>query len=160
MEKNPHLSTTDIFTPNLEKPVSLAHNMINEGNKSGYLTKLTSFIRSHKLFFLFGITSELVYLFYLLRSFPLTHYFQSGKSDMGSMSGYTYSGFLTFVIIFSFLFVMFGLAWWEAFKFQDRNTLWIILSFGATFTLTTIFVYPITALDLFFYIVRSLVMVQ
>jgi alpha-1,6-mannosyltransferase len=161
MEKNPHFSTIRyIFTPTLEKPVSIAHDTTNKENAPAYLTKLATLLRSHIWFFLFGTISELIYLFYLLRNFPLTHYFQSAKSDMGSMSGYTHAGFLTFVIVFSFLFVMFGLAWWEAHKYQDRATLWIILSFGAIFALTTIFVYPITALDLFFYVARGLVMVQ
>jgi len=69
-------------------------------------------------------------------------------------------GFLQFVIAFSFLFVLFGLAWWEAHKYRDRATLWTILGFGGIFALTTSFVYPITAVDIFNYIVQGLILVQ
>jgi hypothetical protein len=79
---------------------------------------------------------------------------------MGAISGYSQTAFFSFVIAFSCLFMMFGLAWWEAFRYQGRATLWIILGFGSIFASTTIFVYPITAQDLFFYVARGLVMVQ
>jgi hypothetical protein len=81
-------------------------------------------------------------------------------TDMGAISEYSQTSFFTFIIAFSSLFVMFGLAWWEAFRFQDRTTLWIILCFSGIFASTTIFVYPINAEDLFFYVVRSLILVQ
>jgi hypothetical protein len=144
----------------LQNAIFIKHNNINSKNGLFSLKNVIYLLKTYRHFFLFGIISELIYLLYLLHNFPLTHYFQSGKSDMGSMSGYTHAGFLTFVIVFSSLFVMFGLAWWEAFRVQDRAALWIILSFGVIFASTTIFVYPITALDLFFYVARSLVMVQ
>ncbi len=124
-----------------------------------YLTKLVALLRSHRWLFLLGTISELIYFFYLLRGFPLTSYFQK-LTDIGAITGYSHKGFLTFIIAFSFLFVVFGLAWWEAHRFQDRVTLWIILGFGGIFVLTTIFVYPVTAVDIFNYTIQSLIMVQ
>jgi len=105
------------------------------------------------------MTSEIVYFFYLLRGFPLIHDYYH-LDTMGGIAGYTHTGFLIYLIAFSFLFVLFGFAWWEARRFQDRATLWFILSFGGIFAITTMFVYPVTAIDIFNYIVYGLMMVQ
>ena len=161
MEIHPHFPIIrSIFTQTSRIPFIMKQNTTNKKSQTYSITNRLFFLKTYRRFFLLGIISEIIYLLYLLHNFPLTHYFQSGKSDMGSMSGYSHAGFLTYVMVFSLLFVIFGLAWLEAFRFQDRATLWIILGFGIIFASTTIFVYPITALDLFFYIARSLVMVQ
>jgi len=143
----------------LEKATTVQSSTVKSQNMAFYLTELVALLRSRRWLFLLGTVSELVYVFYLLQTFPLLRYFQS-QTDLGGITRYSQAGFLTFVIVFSFLFVAFGLAWWEAHSYQDRATLWIILSFGSIFALTTVFVYPITALDIFFYIARSLILVQ
>ena len=143
----------------LETATAIQSFTVKSANMAFYLTKLIALLRSRRWLFLLGTVSELVYVFYLLQTFPLLRYFQS-QTDLGGITRYSQAGFLTFVIVFSFLFVAFGLAWWETHKYQDRATLWIILSFGSIFALTTVFVYPITALDIFFYIARSLILVQ
>ncbi len=122
-------------------------------------TKLAIVLRSRLWLLLVGIISELLYFFYLLHDFPLTRYFGQ-RTFIEIITRYSRSSFLTFLIAFSILFVLFGLAWWQVRIFQDRATLWIILGFGGIFALTTIFVYPITSPDLFTYFVRSLVMIQ
>ncbi len=124
-----------------------------------YLRKLVIWLRSHLWLLLLGMTSEIVYFFYLLRGFPLIHDYYH-LDTMGGIAGYTHTGFLIYLIAFSFLFVLFGFAWWEARRFQDRATLWFILSFGGIFAITTVFVYPVTAIDIFNYIVYGLMMVQ
>lgn len=160
MEKNlSYLVTQHNIRSVLEKPKVSKHITLIRANCLGYLTKVAIFLQSYRWLLLLGITSELIYFFYLLQAFPVTRYFQT-LTDMGTISKYSQTAFFTFIIAFSFLFVMFGLAWWEAFRFQNRTTLWIILGFGCIFASTTIFVYPINAEDLFFYIVRSLVLVQ
>ena len=144
----------------LAKVANLESFTAKRENVAFYLPKLAALVRSHTWLFLLGTVSELIYILYLLRSFPLLHYFQNSQTDLGGITGYSQAAFLTFILVFSFLFVAFGLAWWKAYSHQDRTTLWIILSFGSIFSLTTVFVYPITALDLFFYVARSLILVQ
>jgi len=160
MEKKLNYSTTpQTMKSTSEKPIAIEYFAINRENILSYLMKFATVLRSHTYLLLLGTISELIYLFYLLRDFPLASYSQK-LTDMGGITGFSHQGFLTFIIAFSFLFVIFGLAWWEARRYQDRATLWIILSFGAIFAFTTIFVYPINAQDLFYYFARSLVMVQ
>jgi hypothetical protein len=98
-------------------------------------------------------------VFYLLRQFPLLQYYND-MIDMGMVTKTSHAGFLAFLIVFSLLFALFGFAWWEARRLQDRSTLWLILGFGVIFTLTNLFVYPITAIDVFNYIAESLVMLD
>jgi hypothetical protein len=124
-----------------------------------YLAKLIVWLRSHLWLLLLGIASELIYLFYLLHDFPITSYFLE-LTDLGMMTAHSHTGFFEFLLAFTILFTLFGFAWLEVRKFQDHTTLWIILCFSAIFALTTIFVYPITAIDIFIYIVETLVLVQ
>ncbi len=143
----------------LEKPRAIKHFTMTRADWRGSLTKLVAFLQPYKWLLLLGTTTELIYFLYLFKSFPIINYFHT-LEDIGTISKYSQTAFFTFILSFSLLFVMFGLAWWEAFRFQDRTTLWIILGFGCIFASTTIFVYPINAEDLFFYVVRSLVLTQ
>lgn len=124
-----------------------------------YLTKFVIWLRSHLWLLVLGIASELVYFFYLLHDFPIILH-SLELTDLGIMTEHSHTGFFKFLIAFSILFMLFGFAWWEVRKFQDHTTLWIILCFSVIFALTTSFVYPITAIDIFVYIARSLVLVQ
>ncbi|HZR39284.1 MAG TPA: hypothetical protein VFB12_04165, partial [Ktedonobacteraceae bacterium] len=67
--------------------------------------------------------------------------------------------FAAFVIVMTILFALFGFAWWETHKYNDRATLWLILGFGALFASTMVFVYPGTAIDVFTYITQSIILV-
>jgi hypothetical protein len=126
---------------------------------STHIRNFIILLQSHLWLLTLGITSEIVYCCYLLHTFPVTVY--SYRLDtMGGIAGYTHTGFLIYLMAFSVLFVLFGFAWWETHEFQDCATLWIILSFGAVFALTTMFVYPVTAIDIFNYIVYALLLVQ
>lgn len=120
---------------------------------------IRSFLRTHLLLLLFGVLCELLYLGYFVRTFPLLQYYQ-GLTDMGYITGHSHVGFTSFVLVLSMLFALFGFAWWEAQRFTDRATLWLILGFGMLFALTMSFVYPGTAIDVFGYIVQSLVLLQ
>lgn len=124
-----------------------------------YLTKFLVWLRSHMWLLLLGIASELVYFFYLLHAFPIIPH-SLELTDLGAMTAHSHTGFFQFLIAFSLLFTLFGFAWREVRRLQDHTMLWIILSFSAIFALTTSFVYPITAIDIFIYIMESLVLVQ
>lgn len=124
-----------------------------------YAKKAWLVLRSRRWLITIGIACELIYLFCFVRQFPLLSYYQ-GLIDMGQITNNSYTGFLLYVLPFTALFALFGFAWWEVRHLQDRATLWLILGFGAIFTATMSFVYPVTAIDVFGYIVQSLVLVQ
>ena len=66
-----------------------------------------------------------------------------------------------FIVVFSLLFALFGIALWEIYvTCKDKITLWLILGFGVIFACTTVFVYPGTAIDIFSYIAQSLILIQ
>jgi hypothetical protein len=123
------------------------------------LPRIIAFLREHRLLILIGIVSELFYVFFFVRQFPLLQYYH-GLIDMAQITGHSHTGFAQFVIVYSVLFMLFGLAWWEVRRFQKRATLWLILGFGALFGLTMSFVYPGTAIDIFVYISQSVALVQ
>jgi len=152
-----YLPQADAYVDSTNGESSLAELVITHGGP--YFRKFAIWLRSHLWLLLLGVTSELVYFFYLLRTFPLMHDYYH-LDTMGGIAGYTHTGFLTYLMAFSLLFVLFGFAWWETRRFQDRATLWIILGFGGIFGVTNTLVYPVIAIDLFNYIVQSLVLVQ
>jgi len=152
-----YLPQADAYVDSTNGESSLADLVITHGGP--YFRKSAIWLQSHLWLLLLGIASELVYYFYLLRNFSLMHDYYH-LDTMGGIAGYTHTGLLTYLMAFSLLFVLFGFAWWETRRFQDRTTLWIILGFGGIFALTNMFVYPVIAIDIFIYIVHSLMLVQ
>lgn len=106
-----------------------------------------------------GISCELFYFFYLLRQFSLQHYYPA-LTEMGIITRTSQAGFLEFILVFSALFALSALAWWKARCLDSRGMLWLILGFGGIFVFTTIFVYPINAIDVFNYIAESIVLLN
>src|SRR3954468_6378059 len=102
----------------------MSYNTVFVKNMRSYLTKMVTLLRSHFQLILLGITCERVYLFYLLYTFPITSHLESIMM-MGGITGHSLVSFLTFLIAFTFLFVLFGLAWWQVRRVQDQTTLWI-----------------------------------
>jgi hypothetical protein len=126
------------------------------------LTRAYTFLSARLALVLIGISCEAFYCFYFARMFPLTRYYNR-LTEIGILTDHSFSGFLTFSIILTALFMLFGLAWWrvaQAQQLQDCGTLWLILGFGAIFALTMLFVYPFTAIDIYAYIVSNLILVQ
>jgi hypothetical protein len=126
------------------------------------LTRAYTFLSARLALVLIGISCEAFYLFYFVRMFPLTRYYDR-LTEIGILTNHSLNGFLTFSTILTVLFILFGLAWWrttQSHQLQDRGTLWLILGFGALFALTMLFVYPFTAIDVYTYIANSLVLVQ
>jgi hypothetical protein len=121
--------------------------------------KIASFIRSRLLLIIIGLNCESLYILYFVRQFPLLKYYR-GLTDMGYILGHSHAGFTMFVVVLSVLFILFGFACWEARHLTDRSTLYLILGFGGLFAVTMIFVYPVTAIDMFAYVAQSLVLIQ
>ncbi len=123
------------------------------------LKKCMQFLRSHLLLIVTGSLCELFYLFYFLRQFPLLSHYQA-LADMGYMQDHSQASFAMFLIVMTVLFALFGLAWWQTYTNRDQATLRLILGFGMLFAGTMIFVYPMTAIDVFAYVIQSLILVQ
>ncbi len=123
-----------------------------------YLEKSLPWFQRHALLIIAGIGCELLYLFYFVRQFPLLNYYQ-GLSDIGYMQNHSQASFAAFIIVMTIAFALFGLAWWETYKNNDRASLGLILGFGALFVFTMAFVYPGTAIDVFTYVTQSIILV-
>jgi hypothetical protein len=126
-----------------------------------YLKKVLSLLKAHILLIIMGLLCEMVYLFCFVWSFPLLHYYQE-LNDLGGITNHSHWGFIVFVLAFTLLFILFGFAWWEVYHLQnqDKAALWLVLGFGVLFAGTMIFVYPVTAIDVFAYVIQSLILVQ
>ena len=96
------------------------------------IKKSVLFLQSHLLLIIIGMICELFYLFYFVRTFPLLSHYQ-GLTDIGYWQDHSQDSFAAFVIVMTILFALFGFAWWETNKYNDRATLWLILGFGALF---------------------------
>ncbi len=123
--------------------------------------KILSVLKARALLITIGLICEMVYLLCFVRQFPLFRYYQS-LTDLGAITNHSHIGFVLFVLAFTLLFVFLGFAWWEVYhrQNQDKATLWLILGFGALFAGTMVFVYPVTAIDIFGYVIQSLILVQ
>src|SRR5205085_1041980 len=64
-------------------------------------------------------------------------------------------GFWGFIIVMTIIFIVYALAVNMTKKIYDKGTLLLILFFGFIFGITLIFVYPVTANDIYTYIAQS-----
>jgi hypothetical protein len=110
-----------------------------------------------------GLVTEIIYLGAFLLPYPLLGHYRT-DTDMAGIAGHSGGGFSLFVAAF---LVLFGLAT-AAFALVARDcdsadhsrVLKVILGFGALFALTLVFVYPVTATDVFNYVAESRVLVH
>ncbi len=124
-----------------------------------YLEKAVSWFHRHALLIIASIGCELLYLFYFVRQFPLTQYYQE-LIDVGGITNHSPTGFMRFVVALTVAFALFGMALWRTFSHADKSTLWLILGIGGVFAATMAFVYPGTAIDIFSYIAQSFILLQ
>jgi len=117
------------------------------------------FLRLRLPVIILGLCSECAYLLYFVRQFPLLTYYQR-DIDMGGITGHSHAGFFAFVGIFTALFLVVAVTWWLLQDAEDSGTLWLVLGFGAVFAVTMVFVYPVTAIDIFSYIDQSRIMLH
>lgn len=120
---------------------------------------LLNLFRARLPLVLLGLCCEFAYLGYFVRQFPLLQYYRQ-DIDMGGITGHSHAGFMAFVGIFTALFLVVGFAWWLVHDVDDAATLWLVLGFGALFAATMVFVYPITAIDIYSYIDQSRIMLH
>jgi len=124
--------------------------------------QLFSALRSRLFLVLLGISCELIYLLYFVRTFSVVTYGQSlNLIDLGAITHNSHTGFILFVMAFCILFALVTLAWWEVRQEEapDRTPFVLIFCFGAIFAFTMSFCYPVTAIDVFIYIAQSHVLV-
>jgi hypothetical protein len=106
-----------------------------------------------------GIASELIYVLYFLRQFPLSKYYRSDLT-LGDITHSTHPALLIFVLLTLALFALFGLACWLISTLDDRVAFWTVLGFSLVFVITLLFVYPFSSTDMFSYINQSRVLVH
>lgn len=95
--------------------------------------------------------------FYLVRAFPLLTYYASSE-DMGRLSNHSVTAFATFVGLFGLQFLGLFLAAQAVPSLGNRAIVPLLLA-GAIFCATLIFVYPVTANDVYSYVAQSWLMV-
>lgn len=121
--------------------------------------RLPSFLRARLPLLIVAYCSELVYLAYFLRQFPLLQWYRRDV-DMANITGHSHWGMVGFVVATIELFALFGAAWWLTRALGDRGTLWLVLGGGAVFLGTMVYVYPLTAIDIYAYIQQSWIMIH
>ena len=122
--------------------------------------------RSHRpVVYLSGLAcvSEIIYLLAFLWPFPLLPHY-TVDTDMATITHHSVGGLVAFVVSFS---VLFGLMAVAASLSTGRNgvgdarvPLSAILIPGLIFVATLVFVYPVTAIDLFNYVAESRLLVH
>ncbi len=109
--------------------------------------------RPPTLLVLLGLATEIVYLIsFALRFFLPDHY--STFTDLGGWTQYRPSAFVSFIVSILALFVLYWLAFSLSRKETGTATLPMVVGFGVLFALTMSLMYPVTATDIFGYIVR------
>jgi hypothetical protein len=124
-----------------------------------FLKKGLLFLRSRILLIIVGVLSWVLYFFCFTKQFPLLKYYAT-RTDMGAITQNSHTGFLLYVLPFLTLFALLALACWDIWQRRDGAALWLILGFGVVFAVTMAFVYPITAVDVYGYIVQNLVLLD
>lgn len=121
--------------------------------------RLPTFLRARLPLLIVAYCSELAYLAFFLRQFPLLQWYRRDV-DMANITGHSHWGMVGFVVAVVELFTLFGLGWWLARNLEGRGTLWLVLGAGAVFLGTMVYVYPVTAIDVYAYIQQSWIMVH
>jgi hypothetical protein len=126
---------------------------------AGDIMSAVGSMRRNMPLILFGVASELIYLFSFVRRFPLLRYYHT-DTDMGAILNHSELGFLSFYVAFSSLFILLLMAWWYTPVGDDRDVLKLILGAGGVFGLTMTFMYPITAIDVMTYVTESRILLH
>ncbi|MGH2447334.1 MAG: hypothetical protein ACRDFS_01840, partial [Chloroflexota bacterium] len=113
---------------------------------------MLTFLRAHRQLLFLALASELIYLGCFVSIYGLLAHFSLPYSDLGGMTGHSRLAGAVYVASFSALFMALLLAWRAVRRDQGPATLPIILVTGGVLWLTAIFIYPVTALDVFAYI--------
>lgn len=121
--------------------------------------RLPSFLRARLPLLVLAYCSEMAYLAFFVRQFPILQWYRRDV-DMANITGHSHWGMIGFVVATIELFTLFGIAWWYTRDMGDRATLWLVLGSGAIFLGTMVYVYPVTAIDVYAYIQQSWILVH
>jgi hypothetical protein len=107
---------------------------------------------------LIGLTSQLLYVRFFLKPYPLFTYYDVPLLDLGKIAGYSFDGAFDFAAAFFLLFTLCYMAYVLCRGQSSPDFLIVILPFAFLSGLTLVLVYPITAADIFDYLLQGRVM--
>jgi hypothetical protein len=111
--------------------------------------RMLGWLRRYEPLITLGVAAQLVYLIYFLRYFPLLPYYGGYRFFTDFVT--SIPALIGMIAAFSGLFFLFLLAWRELRLLPEKHLLALILGFGAIFSATLLFVYPIHGLDIYKY---------
>jgi len=109
---------------------------------------------------LIGLTSQLLYLKFFLRPYPLLAHYAVPLLDLGKLTGYSHAAARDFGIAFLLLFALCYAAYLLCRGRSSSSGLLVVLLFAFLFGLTLLMVYPITAADVFEYIAYARILIH
>lgn len=109
---------------------------------------------------LIGLTSQLLYLYFFLRPYPLLTYYAVPLLDLGKLTGHSHAAAWDFALAFLLLFALSYAAYRLCWGWSRSAGLAVALLFALLFGLTLLLVYPITAADVFEYIAYARILVH
>jgi len=107
---------------------------------------------------LIGLTSQLLYIRFFLKPYPLLTYYAVPLLEMGKITGHSFAGAFDFATAFFLLFVLCYMGYVLCRGESSPYLLLVVFLFAFLCGLTLLFVYPITAADIFDYILQGRVM--
>lgn len=99
-----------------------------------------------------GLASQLLYTRFFLKPYPLLTYYAIPHLELGKITGRTFEGAFDFATGFFLLFVLFYAGYVLCRGHSSLAPLVVVLLFTCLYGLTLVFVYPITAADIFDYV--------
>lgn len=102
-----------------------------------------------------GGLSELVYLYFFLRPYPLLEHYVTPLLDMGKIADRGRISAVAFAIAFLLLFALYYAGYRLCLVQNSSHWPWVVLILTTVFSLTLMFVYPVGAADIFDYIING-----
>jgi hypothetical protein len=109
---------------------------------------------------LIGAISQLLYLYFFLKPYPLLRLYAIPLLDLGKVTGYSHAAARDFILVFLLLFVLSYAAYVLCRGRSSSFGLLLVLLVAFLCGLTLLLVYPITAADIFEYIAYARVTVH
>ncbi len=107
------------------------------------------------LLLVLGSLSELVYVTFFLRPYPLLTYYTTPLLDLGKIADRSRLSAAAFATAFLLLFILYYAGYRLCLGQHSSHWPWAVLAFVAVFSLTLLFVYPVGAVDIFDYIING-----
>jgi hypothetical protein len=102
-----------------------------------------------------GLTSQLLYLRFFLKPYPLLTYYDIPLLEAGKITGRSFEAAFNLATAFFLLFVLCYTAYALCRGHSSPKVLVLVFLFALVFGLTLVFVYPITAADIFDYVSQA-----